>query len=35
MINEDYSPLFEFTSKENKIVIKYEDDSLTLLSIRY
>lgn len=31
---ESHTPIFEFTSRENRIVLDYPEDSLTLLAIR-
>lgn len=35
IIQEGYTPIFEFTSPEQRIVLKYEDSRMTLLAVRH
>ena len=34
-ISQDISPIFEYTAPDNRIVVKYDDESLTLLTARH
>jgi len=35
LINQGMTPIFEFTSPDNRIVISYKETNLTLLAVRY